>query len=525
MPTLDLSGVTAPSISADPIREGGFIPSPQQEVIFDHVKNGQGSSIVIAVAGAGKTTTARKACKLMSGSVVFTSFNKKIADEISYKLREDGAGPNVSAKTFHSIGYGAWRKIAPSVRVEEDKISDICDDLAIDYKLKGSVRKLVSLVRNHGFGVGTIPLADEDNWRDIIEHFQLAHDADEDDDEGFILTLIEESLRVLKTSNATLGQVIDYDDMIYAPLLTGAPIWQNDWVLIDEAQDTNPTRQMLARRMLKPSGRLMAIGDPRQAIYGFTGASANAMQDIKDEFGCIELPLTVTYRCPKSVVREARKIVSHIEAHESAPEGEHLQMDEEGFKKLIRAKTLQRSDAVICRNTRPLITLAFEMIRNKIPCHVEGREIGRGLIALTKRWKIRNARDFMERLWEWHDEQVEKLKNKKKDREAEAIHDKVSTIDVFVKHLLVGASTDDLRREIDALFGDTPEGHPSQNLTLSTVHKAKGREWPTVYLWGRNLYMPSQYAKQEWQVEQEMNLIYVAVTRAKERLVEVSVDL
>ena len=45
-----------------------------------------------------------------------------------------------------------------------------------------------------------------------------------------------------------------------------------------------------------------------------------------------------------------------------------------------------------------------------------------------------------------------------------------------------------------------------------------------MYLYARNKLMPSGYARQDWQVVQEYNLIYVAITRAQERLVEVSVS-
>jgi superfamily I DNA/RNA helicase len=60
-------------------------------------------------------------------------------------------------------------------------------------------------------------------------------------------------------------------------------------------------------------------------------------------------------------------------------------------------------------------------------------------------------------------------------------------------------------------------------LTLCTIHRSKGREWQRVYLIGRNRYMPSSYARLDWELEQERNLMYVAVTRSKGELVEVRV--
>ena len=74
---------------------------------------------------------------------------------------------------------------------------------------------------------------------------------------------------------------------------------------------------------------------------------------------------------------------------------------------------------------------------------------------------------------------------------------------------------------IRGLFEDTTG--PQQVLTLSTVHKSKGREWSHVVLWGRNAFMPSKYARKDWQADQEKNLMYVAVTRAMCRLTEVTV--
>jgi superfamily I DNA/RNA helicase len=56
-----------------------------------------------------------------------------------------------------------------------------------------------------------------------------------------------------------------------------------------------------------PYGRLIAVGDPSQAIYGFRGADATAMTDMQREFNMTVLPLSVSYRCSQSVVKEAQK--------------------------------------------------------------------------------------------------------------------------------------------------------------------------------------------------------------------------
>ncbi len=63
----------------------------------------------------------------------------------------------------------------------------------------------------------------------------------------------------------------------------------------------------------------------------------------------------------------------------------------------------------------------------------------------------------------------------------------------------------------------------SRGVTLSTIHGAKGQEAERVYLLQpRNCPCPHPYAKTPWAIEQEWNLMYVAITRAKKELVWVN---
>ncbi len=191
---------------------------------------------------------------------------------------------------------------------------------------------------------------------------------------------------ILQASTNAGREVMDFDDQLYLPLIGNARMWQNDVVLVDEAQDTNVARRLLARKMLRPGGRLVAVGDPHQAIYGFTGADNDALDLIVKDFGCTRMPLNVSYRCARAVVRHAQDVVSHIHASPDAPEGTVGAMDHVAFERLPAAM-LTAGVAVLCRNVAPLVDAAFKMIRRGIGCRVEGREIGQGLINLANRWK------------------------------------------------------------------------------------------------------------------------------------------
>ena len=82
----------------------------------------------------------------------------------------------------------------------------------------------------------------------------------------------------------------------------------------------------------------------------------------------------------------------------------------------------------------------------------------------------------------------------------------VSCIKVHSEHIL--CSKDILFGYIKRLIVCLSDYDPTKppRLTLSSVHKSKGLEWPTVYLFGRSLWMPSQYATQPWMEDQEQYL-------------------
>lgn len=496
-----------------------FIPSAQQAAFLDWCHTGTGSCVLEAVAGAGKTTTLLQAIPLLDGQVAVMAYNKKIADEIGSKLKARGIDwQKAQAGTVHSFGFKAYRKAFPNVRVEGSKVSDIADNMKgsmlpdIADRIKG-ICKLVSLAKQEGVGI-TRNANDVAVWDAIAAH----HDIDFGDAE--IEQVAAAAARVLAASN-DMTDVIDFDDMVYLPLLHRLRFWQFDVVMVDEAQDTNATRRMLARAMLKPRGRLIAVGDRAQAIYGFTGADSDSLDLIRREFNAIDLPLTTTYRCPKAVVAFAQQWVSHIEAAETAPQGEVSAMTMCQFMLAPASIPGLQQAAILCRNTKPLVSLAMQLIRRKVACRVEGRDVAEQLKKLVRRWKVTHTSQLVNRLEAYRVRETEKAVAKKQDAKVEVINDTVDTILVIVDECNANGQqlVEDVAAQIDALFGDAV----TSMLVLSTIHKSKGREWNDVYWLDRAGLCPSQYARQDWQKQQENNLCYVAATRAQNRLIDLSV--
>lgn len=504
-------------------------PSPQQIAVYDWTSNGTGSAVIEAVAGAGKTTTLINLLDRTNGDVAFMAYNKKIAEEIAIKAAPLNLGARVRIGTVHSFGFSALRTVCPRAKVDGKKLITIAKRMTQNRRLPIELHefavKAAAMAKQAGIGAMT-DIASPTAWAEMIAH----HAIDELLPEGYgTAEGIRAACGLLIASNDMADQMVDFDDMIYLPLQRGLAIKPYDWVLLDEAQDTNATRRALASKLLAPGGRLVAVGDPAQAIYGFTGADSDSLDLIRKDFNAITLPLTVSYRCPQAVVAEARRWVQHIQPADNAIEGSVERIAEEDFwgsaKKAGIYTGLTADDAILCRNTNPLVKLAYGLIRRGKGCIIEGRDIGMGLIKLATKWKTAaTVEDLRSKLARWSQAEIKRALDKGQDAHAAKIEDQTSTLLEIMSTLPDDAPIASIQDAINKLFGDTPAGERPKVVTLSTIHKSKGREWPRVLWWGANAYQPSPYARQEWQQGQERNLMYVAATRAQETLVHVTVE-
>ena len=475
-----------------------FTPSKYQQALFGWIEQGKGSAILEAVAGSGKTTTIVEALKLIpqDNRAVFLAFNRSIAEELKNRVPQ-----HAFASTFHSAGFRAWSRVYPGVQVDDRKVMKLVRETPFAYtETAPALANLVGLAKQRGIGV--LAPDDEREWADLIDHYDV------NVAEGEEPEVIKQARIVLRRSTSTSDQVIDYDDMLYMPVLRGLALNRYAWVMIDEAQDTNGVRRALAGMMLDKDARMVAVGDTHQAIYGFTGADSEAMNLIQQDFGCQRFPLSINYRSGRRIVTEAQKYVPEIEPREDAPEGLVAITS-------YRETPPEPGDAILCRLNAPLIEQAYEFISQGRGCRVLGRDIGQGLVRLVDKMDARNLEELRDSLESYRTREFLRFMRREQEGRAQGVRDRVNCIFAVINHLNVRATVDDLKRELDNLFQEKPNG--GKLLTLSTVHKAKGLEWNRVFIHGPEL-MPCKWAKMPWQKQQERNLQYVAVTRARDAL-------
>lgn len=515
-----------------------FEPSPQQTVIWSEMMESRGK--------------ARTIC--------FVAFNKGIATELQQRVPE-----SCNAMTMHSMGFAAIRRAErfqdrngdTQVRFCSHRVQSIISEiLGRDiYNLRryrpelvSATEKLVELCKmnllrdtfgsEHPGSPGILTgLLNGEKLAAIASYYDI--DLNSESKEVFDLVP-----RVLnRCRDVGRDRCIDYNDMIWLPIVLGLNVYRYDMLLVDEAQDLNRCQQALA---LKAGRRIILCGDPKQAIYGFAGADSKSMTRMQrkleaTERGCKVLPLTVTRRCGKAIVKEAQKIVPDFEAHESNSEGtvrrQQLKCEckNETDLSLVYSNYVQDGDMILCRTNAPLVSECFKFLRDKRKATILGRDIGQGLVSTVR--KLRKGYkpsipelpalanldygvvELLRRLSNWlaAEQRKEQAKRNPNDTRLIALQDRYDCLCAFAE----GQETvDDVISSIEAVFTDDKD---NPGIRLSSVHKAKGLESKRVFiLLPENAGMPHPMAKSVWQFEQEMNLKYVALTRAIEELVYVT---
>jgi superfamily I DNA/RNA helicase len=293
---------------------------------------------------------------------------------------------------------------------------------------------------------------------------------------------------------------------------------------VDEAQDLNRCQQQLA---LKAGRRLVLCGDPKQAIYGFAGADAESMNRMQKTLeatdrGCVHLPLTVTRRCGKAIVEEARKIVPDFDYWEDNPDGivssAHYKETKTGADDSYTGR-VEDGDMILCRVNAPLVSQCFRFLKAGRKAMIQGRDVGQGLISTIKKMKAEDVGDLGAKLSDWLHVETQKENRKRNPNENKliALQDRVDCLYCFMEDCSMVQQVID---KIEAVFTDDRD---SIGIKLSSVHKAKGLEAKRVFaLIPDGCHIPHPMAKSKWAIEQEWNIKYVMVTRAIEELVYVS---
>ena len=474
-----------------------FTPTPEQEAIIEAAQETNDNLAVIARAGAAKTSTLVMIAEALPATqILCLAFNKKIAEEMAARLPV-----NCESKTLHGLGYKAWwqfirknckvndRKVYSLLRAAIDKLDP--DDKTEAFELMAETLDIIKASKN----VGWLPQSFKGHWKPLI--------TDDDFFDGLPMepTGLQISLvaAVAKASfQAALEGEIDFDDMIFCPAICSVQWPRFPLTLVDEAQDLSPINHHILKKLVK-TNRIIAVGDPCQAIYGFRGALADSMDQLIEKFDMKTLKLTISFRCARAITENARWLAADMRSPEWAEEGAVLR------PVTWAPDDLQLGDAIICRNNAPLFSIAIKMIEVGLLPEIAGRDLAGPLKKIMQKLgkPLLPKLGAIHALEEWKDKELKRAKDGAKG----SVMDKYSCILIMLEKT---KTLGDAIAYLEHLLARDGRIH------LMTGHKSKGLEYDNVFFLDQFLCRIKH--------EQDANIKYVIETRAKKKLTYVTSD-
>lgn len=463
-------------------------PTEEQQAAIDLFASG-GSLRIDAYAGAGKTTTLRYLGESTKRRGHYLAFNKKPATEAERVFPQ-----SVRCSTYHKVAYAPIRS-----RYSHEKMTSranailIADVLGLPEFTHFSERLALS---KHSYGAvlkqamnGFLYSEDE---LPLPKHFpRVGRLAILNRDEFMQATanavthlrqLWEEMLAV--DSRIPLG----YDGYVKLWSLSNPRI-PADYIMLDEAQDSNP---VLLKVLRQQPCQLVYVGDPYQQIYEWRGA-VNAMEKVVTDH---RTRLTQSFRFGHAIANEATKVISRLGATAAL----------RGTPSITSHICPVHPRTILCRTNAGVMSNLVTHQNNGARTYVVGgtidleilldnvKRLKRGIPSeLPEFYGFANWNEVVHHVEEEHDEGLRLL---------------VKLVTQYGEDRLLQA----LRSCVDS--------EDKAQIALSTAHKAKGCEWDVVQV---DRDFDAAFTKQEqdtesdskWNLQAEGRLFYVAMTRAK----------
>lgn len=466
------------------------LTNQQKSVVswIENVRSQEKDLFVSARAGAGKTSTIVSAVKNLvekdaNIKILVCAFNKEIQKELQGMLPE-----NINVATLHSLGLKAIKKNIKNIKVNNNKSKQMIKKSGL---VSPDIDTLFSKMKNtlHTDRIGV---------QKIIDNFGLDIERGEI---GKILALFQQSSKSVE---------IDFDDMIFLPVYKKMECDKYNIIIVDEAQDLNPAQMSLIERHVDESGRLVLVGDMRQAIYGWRGADVSLLKNFSENNNV--LALSTTFRCGRSIVKNVHKelpgLVPDFESGtEFAGTVDVMRLD-------VFHKNVEPGDFIISRTNAPLVKMAMNLLASGVRCKIRGRDIVQNIMSFVEKTKSASIVEMLESVETF--EQKEKRKLLKQDASEtafQALSDKCECIRALAGMF---ATITEMKKWLEEIQSESENS--DSVVVLMTAHRSKGLETSRVFLLRNTFKQKKKKEEEESDGSEEDNCLYVALTRAKQEL-------
>lgn len=357
-------------------------------------------------------------------------------------------------------------------------------------------------------------------------------------------TVMSEQEKALHNDEKILENALGFDDLIQlsVKLLTENEdilnLYRNrfQYNFVDEYQDIDENQYKLIRLLVPENGNIFVIGDPNQAIYGFRGGDAKFFNNFTEDYPSTQIiNLKNNYRSTNCIVDASNQMINSfniismydkphekITIHTAPSDKAEAEFVASTIENLIGGHSFfsldsQRSEgqesnysfsdfAILYRTSSQLPLIIEAVKRTGMPFVNFSNDL------LCEKKAIRS---FLNNLKD----------DKSVSEQFEATYDKLAEeTDEYILNYLqnlakIHNNKNEFIHEVSFLTEADTLDKRSDRITLMTLHSAKGLEFKCVFIVGlENDILPLYRAKEPQEIEEERRLLYVGMTRAKERL-------
>lgn len=487
----------------------------EQQLILSHKMEPLQVVKIMAFAGTGKTSTLVKYAEKWSGSrFLYVTFNKSIAKQAELVFPS-----NVICKTFHSMAYGhVGRKYQSKKKLNLFKLTPFMVNSVLAEGKGGFIRaKLVCKTLENFFAsadeeltIDHVPIWCKDNQgqRVMVEQSEKLNSVLE-------ASRLWDNMRKLRECKEEAYQMT-HDGYLKLWQLSKPLLASFDAIFVDEAQDCTPAIMNIV--LSQPCGKIF-VGDPHQQIYTFRGA-VNALFTVPHTH---VFYLTQSFRFGVEIAYVGATILDVCKRvrKKTLVGGNH--------QSGIRGDT-KGQVALLSRTNANVFDEAVRVTDGEVPAriHLIGGIKSFGLDRIIDIWILlqpeeerrkRNLiiKDRFIRRWV-HKEGFSGFKRYVTAAEDKELEAKIAVVEKY------NIRIPELVERIERCH---IEDWDFAEYILGTVHKAKGLEFDTVHILDDFVKVPCArhnlaqlpHFRVESFSEDEWNLLYVAVTRAKKRLI------
>lgn len=491
--TLNQSKASALKSNPTNYRLGQYPLTDEQQNGVDLAATGE-SLKVEAGAGSGKTSSLTAIShNLGKKKGLYLAFNQSVIRDAKGRFH-----PNTDCRTTHSVAFGFVGKLYAD-RIQKKNLSSKIIVAALGLEDWNNISKWgqANVIRQWVINFTQSDLQVLSNkvapWRAIKMlskqgDRQMAYEESKPI-AAYLGPLASMLWEMLQDVHGTLPIWPDVYLKVWA--LTNPQLHTN-YILLDEAQDT---AKVILKLIQDQESQVIWVGDRRQQIYAWRGA-VNAMETIVTPHTC---QLTRSFRYGQPIADLANKVLENF-------------LGEPKFRivgsPMVESKLceVENPKMILCRGNRGAMKELMEALRLKKRVHMAG-DISTMIAEVESCVSIMNGRrprlpDFqMFNTWN------EVLEYSETEAGAE--------LQTLVKLLKLWPATELLQ----ALSAVQEVKQEDADVTISTAHKAKGLESPSVRLADDFSFPPSDLGRPDMPYsEEEARILYVALTRAQHEL-------